>query len=406
MIRYCPRCYTEYKEIYRLCPVCKTEMIEKEPSIKERASLSYSEVHEILNGLHSNFSSSSISKKNYYIYPFEIRNNMIYDSNIVSTLQKVAENMCYFLGLFTIPRVIFIEEGLDRYNKLNKVFCCESDGTIRSYERERDYAGLFEGSQKITIVNKKGYTLINLLGTLAHEITHHFLYQHNLRKPSEYENEIFTDLTATYLGFGHILYPAYKVISYNTDWKEKEDKSYSYVTHERKIGYITPETILKAVSIACEMKNWNPKELINNFETGYDRSAIKSKLFKYRVKLFKKKLTDSINESKAKRQKTKIQKTFTDLEKIQKKFYEVKKIMNNTPLFNNKNLSKDDGELLVNLTNDIFALSTEEEIKNNFIIINKVKANGTALKKEFYDNTKRLDSKINMWLKRLNEITK
>ena len=94
------------------------------------------------------------------------------------------------------------------------------------------------------------------------------------------------------------------------------------------------------------------------------------------------------------------------MEKIQKKFYEVKKIMNNTPLFNNKNLSKDDGELLVNLTNDIFALSTEEEIKNNFRIINKVKANGTALKKEFYDNTKRLDSKINMWLKRLNEITK
>ena len=333
MIRYCPRCYTEYKEIYRLCPVCKTEMIEKEPSIKERANLNYSEVQKILNELHSKFSSSSISKQNYYIYPFEIRNSMIYDSNIVSTLQKVAENMCYFLGLFMIPRVIFIEEGLDRYNNLNRVFSCESDGTIRSFERERDYAGLFEGSQKITIVNKKGYAIINLLGILAHEITHHFLYQHNIRKPTENENEIFTDITAAYLGFGHILYPAYKVISYNTDWKEKEDKSYSYVTHERTIGYITPETIMKVVSITCEMKNWNPKDLVNNFESGYDRATIKSKLFKYRAKLFNKKLSESINEIKSKKQKNKIQKSLMDLEKIQNKFYEVKKIMSNASLF-------------------------------------------------------------------------
>ncbi|NWG28399.1 MAG: hypothetical protein HXY48_07670 [Ignavibacteriaceae bacterium] len=381
-------------------------MIEKEPSIKERANLSYSEVQKIINELHSKFSSSPISKQNYYIYPFEIKNSMIYDYNIVSTLQKVAENMCYFLGLFIIPRVIFIEEGLDRYNNLNRVFSCESNGTIRSFERERDYAGLFEGSQKITIVNKKGYAIINLLGILAHEITHHFLYQHNIRKLAENENEIFTDIAAAYLGFGHILYPAYKVISYNTDYKEKEDKSYSYVIHERTIGYITPETIMKVVSITCEMKNWNPKELINNFESGYDRATIKSKLFKYRANLFKKKLSNSLNEIKSKRQKTKIQKLLVDLEKIQNKFYEVKKIMSNASLFKNKNISKDDGELLVNLTNDIFALNTEEEIKTNLKIINEVRNNGKELKKEMYIRINKLDEKINIWLKRLNEITK
>ena len=33
---YCPRCYKEYKEIYRLCPVCKTEMLDEKPSIRER----------------------------------------------------------------------------------------------------------------------------------------------------------------------------------------------------------------------------------------------------------------------------------------------------------------------------------------------------------------------------------
>ena len=119
------------------------------------------------------------------------------------------------------------------------------------------FGGLYGKNYQITVVNKKGYTIVNLLGIIAHEITHHFLHHHNIQKPNQYENEIFTDITAAYLGFGHILYPAYKVITYNTDWKEKEDKSYSYTTHERTIGYITPETILKAVAVTCEMKNWN-----------------------------------------------------------------------------------------------------------------------------------------------------
>ena len=244
------------------------------------------------------------------------------------------------------------------------------------------------------------------MGILAHEITHHFLYQHNIRKPTENENEIFTDITAAYLGFGHILYPAYKVISYNTDWKEKEGKSYSYVTHERKIGYITPETIMKVVSITCEMKNWNPKELINNFESGYDRATITSKLFKYRANLFKKKLSNLLNEIKSKRQNTKIQKSLMDLENIQSNFYEIKRIMNNHSLFNNKNISKDDGELLVNIANDIFALNTEEDIKTNLKIINEIRLNGKEIKKEFYNRINILDYKINNWLKRLNEITK
>ena len=73
---------------------------------------------------------------------------------------------------------------------------------------------------------------------------------------------------------------------------------------------------------------------------------------------------------------------------------------------NNTSISKDDGELFVNLANDIFTLNTEEEIKANLKILNEVKYNGKELKKEMYDRINKLDDKINNWLKRLNEITK
>ena len=257
-----------------------------------------------------------------------------------------------------------------------------------------------------TIVSKRGYTLDNLFGILAHEITHHFLHHFNICKSNEKENEIFTDISAIYLGFGHLLYSAYQIISYDSDWVEKKDGSSSYISHESKIGYITPQTIIKTIVLTCKMKNWDPKELLKRFESGVDRSEISIRLLDYRIKLFISNKLLFIGKIKSQRKESKIQKVVTDLERIQKKYEYIKKIMIDTSKFKDKPISEDDGEFLVTLTNDIFTSSIEEEIKINIKNVKDVKVTPIVFKKDIYRSTKKLEDKIDRWVVRLNDITR
>ncbi len=404
---YCPRCHKVYKEIYRLCPVCKTVMLDKEPPVQKRANLSDSEILKIFNELDDFFSSKLITHNNFYILPFEIRESMIYDSSIVRILQQIADNMCLFLGLFNNTRVIYIEEGLDKYNNLNRVFSCEANGTIRTFERERDFAGLYDskyGNHQIQIVKKKGYKISHLMGILAHEITHHFLRYYGIGKNNEIENEIFTDITAVYLGFGHLLHRAYKVISYNADYVEKADKSYSYTTYERTIGYITPETILKALAISCEKKGWNPKEVIKSIETGSERSNISRKLLKYRIRLFNSKISLFRERIKTKKQKTRYHQAILTLNSIQQKYNKVKNIIDELSHNDSKSISKDDGAFLVKINNQIFSLNIESEIKNKIKLIKDSETKRNLLSREFYRSINKLETLMNSWISRLNEI--
>jgi hypothetical protein len=50
-----------------------------------------------------------------------------------------------------------------------------------------------------------------VVATITHEITHKFLYLNRLAFIDTYENEIFTDLSAIYLGFGKLLLNGHKV---------------------------------------------------------------------------------------------------------------------------------------------------------------------------------------------------
>ncbi|MDR3665485.1 MAG: hypothetical protein P4L35_01460 [Ignavibacteriaceae bacterium] len=366
-----------------------------------RTNLCNSDIQKILNELNSKLSANPISKMNYYFNPIEIKDIMTNDSNIFIKLQNISDNMCFYLGLYDRPRLIFIEEESVNSNIKKRIFTCGPNGTIQTYENEheRDFAGLYSGdfqNQLVMVVWKKGYTIINILGILAHEITHHFMKQHNIYQPDERENEIFTDISAIYLGFGHLLYPAYKQITYYKD----------RATHKRTIGYITPNTILKAISIVCEMKKWNSQEVIDLFDDDSDRFKIFLLLLKYRYKLLKNKLSFYLTRVKSRRQDFKIHKVSLKLENIQDGYEKIKIIMRDTSKFNNKNISKDDGEFLVNLTNDIFSLNTEEIIKVN---IGKVKDSKIALReinKEIYNSTEQLEKKINIWLVRLQKIIK
>jgi hypothetical protein len=70
-----------------------------------------------------------------------------------------------------------------------------------------------------------------VLATLAHEIAHKYLHINKLTFKDNYENEIFTDLTAIYLGFGRIMLKGRYV--------EKLTKGYNYTqTSSQEVGYL------------------------------------------------------------------------------------------------------------------------------------------------------------------------
>lgn len=255
------------------------------PRSTRQKSLDFSKIEKIIDELHKNFSNQHTAKNKPYIFPFELKESMIYDENIVSVLSKISENMSYYLGLFKIPTIVYIDEGLDLYHNQNNVFSCSPNGAITTHQGLRDFAGLYEKNNLITIVNKKGYSLKHLLGIMVHEITHHFLANNGIRKQNIDENEILTDLACIYLGFGHILYPAYKLISYNTDWNEQNDKNYSYISHEKTIGYITPKTILKTICITAKRKNWNLKDVLTNFSNSKDKLKVITAYYNYLAKI-------------------------------------------------------------------------------------------------------------------------
>ena len=70
-----------------------------------------------------------------------------------------------------------------------------------------------------------------VLATLAHEIAHKYLHVNRLAFQLNYENEIFTDLTAVFLGFGKIMLKGRFV--------EKTTEGYNYSqTRSQKVGYL------------------------------------------------------------------------------------------------------------------------------------------------------------------------
>lgn len=98
-----------------------------------------------------------------------------------------------------------------------------------------DCAGLYrEDTKNITLYINNADTYESVVSTLIHECTHHFLLSHNIRLEKRIHNEILTDITTIYLGFGKLMYEGYKhygkivYINSNTRGIDKRKCGYIY----------------------------------------------------------------------------------------------------------------------------------------------------------------------------------
>jgi len=133
----------------------------------------------------SDFNAASVDSHKFFFEPTEDVYKRL-ESGDEKHLQYVASSIAAHLGIISIP-IVRYDWGL----KMGP----EVAGQIRS-----DYC-LAYIQIPFFYVGKK----YSLGGILAHELTHHLLYSRHISLVDSNENELFTDLTAVFVGLGKLL---------------------------------------------------------------------------------------------------------------------------------------------------------------------------------------------------------
>ena len=174
-----------------------------------------------------------------------------------AALQKISDHMGHFLGLLNRVKVSFVEKR-ESGEKTHTVFIADNKGivgekTTSEFIEEEKYAGLYKvrgyDHGEILIVNDRTFYLIHFLAILAHEVTHNYLYHHQITTPEEIDSEELTDLATIYLGFGSVILHGYEPSS----------------AISCRLGYIDVSTIRRALLQAYSLRDWDVNDIVREF---------------------------------------------------------------------------------------------------------------------------------------------
>ena len=88
--------------------------------------------------------------------------------------------------------------------------------------------------------------------TLCHEICHKWLQVMGISSPIEMDNEILTDITAVFLGFGKIMLNGCEIINVR---EERIAEGTQMTTETRTSGYLKRDQLAFAYRLVCAMRN-------------------------------------------------------------------------------------------------------------------------------------------------------
>jgi len=203
-----------------------------------------------------------------------------------AALQKISDHMGHFLGLLNRVRVSFVEKR-ESGEKTHTVFIADNEGnvgekTTSEFIEEEKYAGLYKvrgyDHGEILIVNDGTFYLIHFLSVLAHEVTHNYLYHHNITAPEEIDSEELTDLATIYLGFGSVILRGYEPSS----------------AISCRLGYIDVPTIRRALLQAYSLRDWKVNDIVREF------AWFESHKYYFQIHLFPRAVFGSLFSSKSK----------------------------------------------------------------------------------------------------------
>lgn len=181
-----------------------------------------------------------------YQLPRTIRHGVI-DSNFSQeSLQKLSDNIGYFLGLLHSVKVTIGIESSE-YMLANTATMDEA-GRIGLYKVKG-------GAQReIQLTKKFRFEFKHVVAILVHESMHNLLDNCGIRLEDMGQNEILTDVSTAYFGLGQLVIKGYQPIVWTSDhWSRGNE--YGHTTHTYTIGYVPASLIGYAVYRSAIIRN-------------------------------------------------------------------------------------------------------------------------------------------------------
>jgi hypothetical protein len=203
-----------------------------------------------------------------YSFPTHFRYEVLGAGYSSESLQKVSNHIGFYLGLLRSVKVSCIEEPI------GDAWVSSSNGIFNSDVSQNHFSGFYKtvgfDHGEILLLRKSQYRFVNVIAVLAHECVHNYLHYHGVHKSDEKENELLTEVAATYLGLGHLLFSGYKPITWLDNFWSNLSGS-GHIKHSIRIGYVSTGTIKRAIIMSAKYRKWNSKEVIANFSSIWDK---------------------------------------------------------------------------------------------------------------------------------------
>lgn len=151
-----------------------------------------------------------------YKVPEEIIKDLKKDKYSSETLQKLADSIVKHSGAYNTVEVIIHDIDTDRSGQ---------------------YTAYGEANWELHIFKDERFNLYQVIAIVIHECVHNFLYFYKLELFPEEENELLTDVTAVFLGFGPLLMKGYKPLKKiaKTNLKGNEN---DFKVKRLRVGYL------------------------------------------------------------------------------------------------------------------------------------------------------------------------
>lgn len=160
-----------------------------------------------------------VEEKTYRI-PKAIKKNIKKSDFSNESMQKLADDICDFLGIYNPIKVYMLSKMTDHIGIA---------GSIGTYNARR------VGKSEVNICKEHFLRFEHYVAIIVHEIIHHYLNERSIFFQDEYENEVLTDIAAIFMGFGHFFAKAYDTIHWTEDI---DDPFNSFRICTVKIGYL------------------------------------------------------------------------------------------------------------------------------------------------------------------------
>jgi len=159
-----------------------------------------------------------LENHSYRMKNYELLNPPDYDGNLnVIGIQKIAKILSQHIGYDKLIFTVSFQEVYSN-NTAGNILLDESEDVLIHLSRDLDkYPD-------------------SILATLSHEISHKYIHFNRLTFNNSYENEVFTDLTAVFLGFGKLMLNGVEITK-KTICENVEN------TYTKKVGYLNREQL-------------------------------------------------------------------------------------------------------------------------------------------------------------------